>query len=1016
MAHDATGSGKRTGRPQVNAATGRASDLFHIVDAYSGRGFLVDSGAAISIIATRQDAFHSKAPIKLHTVDGTVIPSGNFQPLNVKLGSEIFSWKFLEADISRNILGADFLAAFRLLIDMHGKRLISTTGHSAIPMRPENPAHRIRMNAIFEGNFGHLYADFPSLIAPSLSPAQVPPEITCEIRTEGGPVYCRPRPLPPEKYKAMKEEFRALESLGIVRRSKSAWASPLHVVPKSDGTWRPCGDYRRLNQLTRPDRYPLPLLLDFSKYLSNCAIFSKIDLVKSYHQIAVRAEDVCKTAVSTPFGSFEYLRMPFGLRNAAQTFQRVVDVVTRGLDGIFAYVDDILVASANAADHEKHLRALFQRLSEYNLTINREKSQLGVASLSFLGHFIDEQGLRPLQERVEAIAAIRVPRTVKEVQSFVGSVIFYHRFLPRIAATLRPLHRLTAGKKRSSAPVEWTAVEQDAFEAAKRALKDATLLAHFDPVAETRLVTDASDAALGGVLEQRQPAGWRPVAFYSRALRPAETNYSTYDRELLAVCETIKKFRHFVDGRPFYVATDHRPLVSAITKVTDPVSGRQQRQLSYIAEFTSDIRYLKGEDNVVADMLSRATVGAVVMGLDLAEVARAQAGDQDTARLRASSTIETEAAVLPDGQLLWQVVRGSDRPVIIPPAFRRSVIETAHNLAHPGVRATQILVRRTTFWPRQRSDVAAFVRSCDRCQRSKVQRHIKAPLQRFEPADARFSHVHVDLVGPLVESDGFKYMLTMIDRFSRWMEAVPLKSSQAVEVAAAFCAGWVSRFGAPNHITSDRGTEFTNTLWTGMAEGFGAVLHRTTAHHPQANGMVERLHRRIKESLRARLDGNSRWTEQLPWVLLGLRTAAVAGVEVSPAELVYGVPLALPALAVPRKTEGEPSRQFLEDRRGHVPGLPLPPRWHGIQEPFVPTALATAKHVFVRRPHPLGAGLAPQYDGPFPVNERGEKTFRIQLPNGEQTISVDRLKPAAAFSNNNIYFSPVVSISKGGGV
>lgn len=192
-----------------------------------------------------------------------------------------------------------------------------------------------------------------------------------------------------------------------------------------------------------------------------------------------------------------------------------------------------------------------------------------------------------------------------------------------------------------------------------------------------------------------------------------------------------------------------------------------------------------------------------------------------------------------------------------------------------------------------------------------------------------------------------------------------------------------------------------------MAEGFGAVLHQTTAHHPQANGMVERLHRRIKESLRARLDGSSRWTEQLPWVLLGLRTAAVAGVEVSPAELVYGVPLAVPALAVPRKTEGEPSQQFLEDRRGHVPGLPLPPRWNGPQEPFVPKALATAKHVFVRRLHPLGAGLAPQYDGPFPVKERGEKTYKIQLPNGEQIISIDRLKPAASFSNNNIDFSPV---------
>ena len=297
--------------------------------------------------------------------------------------------------------------------------------------------------------------------------------------------------------------------------------------------------------------------------------------------------------------------------------------------------------------------------------------------------------------------------------------------------------------------------------------------------------------------------------------------------------------------------------------------------------------------------------------------------------------------------LLCDVSMGHARPIVLT-GWRRQIFELIHGLSHPSVRTTRKLVAAKFVWKGLQKQIGIWAKQCIACQSSKIQTHIRAPLEKFSVPQRWFDHIHVDLVGPLPPSNGFTHLLTVVDRFSRWPEAIPLNDTTATSCAQALASHWIARFGIPIDMSSDRGPQFTSQLWTAIAQLLGTQLHHTTAYHPQSNGLVERFHRHLKSALRARLTSPS-WTQELPWVLLGIRTAPKEDLGCSSAEMVYGAPLTVPGDFIPNHSisDNNPRLQRLRDQVRSL--VPVPTSQHGAVPTSVPRDLQQAKFVFIRR-------------------------------------------------------------------
>ena len=423
------------------------------------------------------------------------------------------------------------------------------------------------------------------------------------INDDARPIKQHPYRLNPIKLEHLRKEVQYMLDNDIIEKSTSAWSSPCILVPKPDGSYRFVTDFRKVNNVTKTDSFPIPRIDDCIDKIGSAKFVSKFDLLKGFWQVPLtkRAKEI--SAFATPDGLFQYKVMPFGMKNSPATFQRMIHNVIQGLPCCVAYIDDVIIFSQTWEEHIKAIQQLFQRLLEANLTINLTKSDFVHATTSYLGHVVGQGCVKPINAKVEAISKYPAPKTKKQLMRFLGMVGFYRRFCHNFSTIVAPLTNLL----QKNTKFLWTSTCDNAFNNIKRVLMNSPVLVSPDFNKQFKLAVDASDVGIGAVLYQESDDNIdRVVSFYSKKLNRYQKNYSTIEKECLGLLLSLQHFDVYLNVtlHPILVFTDHNPL-TFLHKMTNK-NQRLTRWSLLLQQYNMDIKHIKGTDNVIADALSRA--------------------------------------------------------------------------------------------------------------------------------------------------------------------------------------------------------------------------------------------------------------------------------------------------------------------------------------------------------------------------------------------------------------------------
>lgn len=706
----------------------------------------------------------------------------------------------------------------------------------------------------------------------------------------------------PKVQEAIRDEVDRMLDAGIVEPSFSEWSNPIVMVKKSNGKYRFCLDFRKVNGLSKKDAYPLPNMNGILDKLRSAHYISTLDLSQAYFQIPLARESREVTAFSVPGkGLYHFTRMPYGLTGAPATFQRLLDklIGPEMEPHAFAYLDDIVVVTSTFEEHLVWLERVLNRISAAGLAINPEKCKFCRSQVRYLGFVVQRDGLTVDPEKTRPIMEYPSPTNLKQLRRFLGMSSWYRRFIPQFATVSEPLTRLLKKGKRWG----WGEDQCRAFEQIRAHLVAAPTLSCPDFSVPFIVQTDASSVGIGAVLTQNINDTEHIIAFASRALSDPEKKYSVTEQECLAVVWAIKKFRPYLEGYRFTVITDHSSL-RWLHNLKNP-TGRLARLALELLEYDYEIVHRKGALHHVPDALSRAYEGDTeVTAVAVAQIDPLANTTDVWYRKRFREVLDghkrfTDWRIV-DGQLyhlrpkpvVSEVVEDLDRwKLVLQSELRGEALREAHDdpqAGHLGVEKTYQRLGVAYFWPNMFREVARYVKRCDICQRTKVEQAGPAGLMGQRVIEGPWTVVAADIMGPFPRSKaGHQYVLVAQDLFTKWVECSALRAANGHKICEIL-EDVISRWGAPRFLLTDNGTEFVNRTLKAFADRHGITHTTIPPYHPQANP-VERVNRVLKTMIVAFLERDHReWDQHLKNFRFAYNTAHHSSIGASPAFLNLG--------------------------------------------------------------------------------------------------------------------------------
>ena len=725
-------------------------------------------------------------------------------------------------------------------------------------------------------------------------------------------VACIPPYRTPFHLRPVVEDYvQKLLASGVVQKSNSPFSSPLMLVRKANARpdqplveqYRVVHDYRQLNANTVKDSYPMHNLYDLIDRVSQAKIWSVIDLSSGFWNQELETASRPYTAFGIPgMGHFEYTRSAQGLCNSPPSFQRLLDFITKDMPQVHVYVDDVVICSESHEEHLALLQQVFDKFRDFNLKCRLKKVQLGTTEINYLGYNLSKaKGIRAGLAKTEAVRNWNEPSTVKEIKQFLGLGSFFRRTIRNFASIASPLTKLTRkDNKWGSGPLPPEA--RNAFRSLQQALCRRPCLTPVNFNLEFILTVDASQTGLGAILSQQDKFGIeRPCAYASRTLTDCERKRAPFHLEYLAMVWACKHFKPYLSGKHFIIRTDHKPL-EALNKTQGSTFERLQMELDVFQPYT--IQYLPGE-KMPADGLSRLTEG-ISVNLNVNHDQLVDLQQQDVQAKALFCYLKFQG--LPDHRALREFVQENASPLTIkngllgsvdqdifvpyaPRSVRDSILRLAHDdmlAGHASKDRTKSRISRNWTWPTVKDDVEIYCRSCHVCNTTNVPHNkMPLPLEPFMPVSQFNQRVHMDLLGPLPLSQGNKYLLVMIDSFSKLLELAPLPNKEMETVSGAYFDHWICRHGVSDQIHSDLGKEFANQLFTSLAKRFDFSQTFSSVSHPQSNGQAERQIRSTIGYLRKYLEDSNDWTTWLPSISCAHNTSVHTRTKYSPFMAAY---------------------------------------------------------------------------------------------------------------------------------